>query len=80
MKIDWSTYVSEQILWAERLMAIAEETDGPERDELFMGIIYRSHNFLLRPTPSRVTTESQFREAETWQARHRGRLTARVSH
>jgi hypothetical protein len=36
MKIDWSTYVSEQMLWAERLMAIAEETEGPERHELFM--------------------------------------------
>ena len=26
-----------------------------------LGIIYRSHIFLLHPTPSRVTTESQFR-------------------
>lgn len=36
MKIDWSTYVSEQMLWAERLMAVAEDADEPERQELFM--------------------------------------------
>ena len=43
------------------------------------GIIYRSHIFLLHLALSRVTTESQFRETGTWQAKHRGRLTAKVS-
>ena len=37
--------------WVYGLVAIA----------FVMGIIYRSHNFLLHPTPSRVTAESQFR-------------------
>ena len=32
--VDWSGYVSEQFRWAERLMAIAEETEGEESREL----------------------------------------------
>ena len=32
--IDWSSYVSEQIRWAESLMGIAEETEGEAGREL----------------------------------------------
>jgi hypothetical protein len=36
LQIDWTTYVNEQMLWAERLMAVAEEADAEERHELYL--------------------------------------------
>ena len=35
MKIDWTTYIEDQLLWAERLMEIAEDAEGDERKELY---------------------------------------------
>ena len=35
VQIDWTTYVSEQMLWAERLMAVGEEAADEERRELY---------------------------------------------
>ena len=35
VRIDWTTYVSQQLLWAESLMALANEAEDEERRELY---------------------------------------------
>ncbi len=36
VRFDWIRYVDQQLLWAERLMAVADEAEEDERRELYL--------------------------------------------